>query len=70
MNPLIEIPSWVKVIVAGAVGIGSWLGTIELRLDNALSEKEFYEYMDTYKVEQKRDFQRLEDKIDKKADKP
>lgn len=71
LQALIEqTPGWAKLTVAGAVAFGGWLGTIEFRLDSALSETEFLQYMEEYRLEQKRDFQRIEDKLDKKADKP
>lgn len=63
------------VYVGAAICLGcttgfTYLFNTKADHDDALTKEAFYQYMDGYRLEQKRDFQRLEDKIDGKADKP
>jgi len=69
-------PSWRPAIYVGVTVCGlcvsgfTYLFNTKADTREVLTTREFYEYMDEYRKEQKADFQRLEDKIDRKADKP
>jgi hypothetical protein len=69
-------PHWKPAILASSFVLGlsvsgfTYLFNAKADEKDVLSTRQFYQYMDEYKREQKADFQRIEDKIDRKADKP
>lgn len=67
---------WKPAIIAGSFVLGltlsgfGYLFNTKADQDDALTKVEFYQYMEIFRDDLDKDFRRLEDKIDEKADKP
>lgn len=67
---------WKPAIIAGSFVLGlsvsgfGYLFSTKADSDDVLTKVEFLQYMEGFRKDLDGDFQRLEDKIDEKADKP